>query len=356
MKMRCAFLVLPAGLVLLLAGPGGAAAGGGDKDKPVKVPANPVDPALVEVRFTNGSVVVMNMLQDKIEIVTEYGKLTVPPRDIRSIEFGVHATDEEIRKLNEAIKHLGSTSHQERETAVEDLVAMGPLAYLRLQKEVGATDLEVSRRAESTLKAIRARYPTRLLRARDEDVVRTGKFSIVGRITTPTLKAKADDFGDLDLRPARLLAIRWLSADTRKEVVVDAPSFGGPGNNKWMATGVKVEAGVGLKITASGQVDLLPQQPGQRICGPDGNGGGGGFGGKGRIFQPNGGQPGGELLGRIGDSGIVFLIGSRHTMTPKTGGQLHLMIAQSPWGCPSSGEYRVTVASGPLMDDHDADD
>jgi hypothetical protein len=356
MNTRCALLVLPAGLVLLFAGHVGGGAGGADKDKPVKGPANSVDPALVEVRFTNGSVVVMNMLQDKIEIVTDYGKLTVPPRDIRSIEFGIHATEEEKLKLSDAIKHLGSTSHQERESAVEDLVAMGPIAYLRLQKEVASTDLEVSRRAESTLKAIRNKYPSRLLRVREEDVVRTGKFSIVGRITTPTLKAKTDDFGDLDLRPARLLAIRWLAADTRKELAVDAAAFGGPGNNKWMATGVKVEANVGLKITATGQVDLLPQQPGQRLCGPDGNSGGGAFGGKGRFFQPNNGQAGGELLGRIGDTGMVFFVGSRHTLTPKTGGQLHLMIAQSPWGCPSSGEYRVTVASGPLMDDHDADD
>jgi len=36
MKMRCALLVLPAGLVLLLAGHVDGGAGGADKDKPVK--------------------------------------------------------------------------------------------------------------------------------------------------------------------------------------------------------------------------------------------------------------------------------------------------------------------------------
>jgi hypothetical protein len=352
MKMCCAFTVLPAGLVLLLAGH----VGGGDKDKPFKGPLNPVAPGLVEVRFTNGSVVVMNMLQDKIEIVTEYGKLTVPPRDIRNIEFGFHATEEEKRKLDESIEHLGSKSHEERAAAVIDLVAMGPLAYLRLQRATASKDLEVSRRAEAALKTVRDKYPPRLLRVREDDVVRTGKFSIVGRIITPTLKAKADEFGDHELRPSRLLAIRWLAADTRKEVVVDAASHGGPGNAKWMATGVRLEPQVGVRITATGQVDLLPQQAGQRMCGPDGNNGGNGFG-KGRWqMNNNNGQAGGELLGRIGDTGPVFFIGSRHTMTPRTGGQLHLMIAQSPWGCPSTGEYRVTVVAGPMMDDNDSDE
>jgi hypothetical protein len=349
MKLRGAFLLVPAGLVLMLVG---QVAGGG-KDQPIKGPVNPVAPGVVEVRFTNGSVVVMTMLQDKIDIVTEYGNLTVPPRDIRNIEFGIHATDEEKRKVEKAIDQLGSKIHAERDTAVADLIAMGPLAFLRLQSAMTSKDLEVSRRAESTLKAIREKYPPRLLRAREDDVVRTGKFSIVGRIITPTLRAKADDFGDLDLRPARLLAIRWLGGDTKKEVVVDAPNYGGPGNAKWMATGIKLEPHVGVRLTATGQVDLLPQQPGQRMCGPDGNNGGNGLGRRG--FQVNNGQQGGELYGRI-DNGPAFLIGSRYTLTPKTGGQLHLMIAQSPWGCPTTGEYRVTVAAGPLMDDGESDD
>ncbi len=381
MTMRCAYLLLPAGLFLMLAGQVGGQAGG-DKEKkagvfPKKIapppapsggagggkeiavagPANSPPPGMVEVRFTNGSVVIMTLLQDKIDIVTEYGRLTVPPRDIRSIEFGFHATEEDQRKLDEAIQHLGSTVHAERETAVQELVALGPLAFLRLHSTVKSKDLEVSRRAESALKTIREKYPARLLRTREDDVVRTGKFNIVGRIITPSLKAKADDFGDLELRPARLLAIRWFSGDTKKEVVVDAGTYGGPGNNKWMATGVRLEPHVGVRLTATGQVDLLPQQGGQRVCGPDGAGGMA-MGNKGvRFFNPNnGGQIGGELMGRVGDSGPMFFIGSRHTLTPKTGGQLFLMIQQSPWGCPSAGEYRVTVASGPLMDDGETED
>jgi hypothetical protein len=357
MKMHRTLLFVLAGLILLNTGDQSGA--GGDKDKGLKTPMSPAAPAAtgqVEVRFTNGSVVVMTMLQDRFEIVTDYGKLSVPPRDIRSIEFGLHPTDEERRKIEQAIGNLGSSAHDERDTAVQDLIALGPLAYLRLQKAVTSTEPEVTRRAEAALKAIREKYSARLLRTREEDTVRTAKFSIVGRIVTPTFKARADDFGDLELKPGRLLAVRWLSADTKKEVVVDAATYGGPGNAKWLATGIRIEPHVGTRITATGQVDLLPQQGGQRLCGPDGNAGGAMMGGKARFFNPNNGQQGGELLGRIGETGPIVFIGSRHTLTAKTGGQLYLMIAQSPWGCPSTGEYRVTVASGLLFDDADADD
>ncbi len=372
MRICCACVFVPVALALAL----NSAATGGDKKevekkttevkkgegpgrtKGAKTPVNPPvlltapgAPGQVEVRFSNGSVVMMNLLQDRIEVVTDYGKLLVPAADIRAIDFGVHASPTEKRKLDEAIERLGSASHAERETAQQELVAMGPLAYLKVLAAGKSKDLEVARRAEAAVKAIREKYPARLLRTREDDVVRTHKFNIVGRISTPTFKAKADDFGELDLRPSRMLAIRWLAGDTKRLVTVDASQYGLPNNQKWMATGIRLDPHVGVRITATGQVNLLQNGGGQGMCGPDGLGGM--AMGRGRMF--GNGQTGGELMGRIGDSGQMFYIGARHTMTPKTAGQLFLLIQPSPWGQIPTGEYRVTVATGPLMDDAEGD-
>ena len=43
--------------------------------------------------------------------------------------------------------------------------------------------------------------------------------TIVGRITTPSLKARAEDFGELELRPGRLLTLHCLTGDERKEIL-----------------------------------------------------------------------------------------------------------------------------------------
>src|SRR5437868_7550238 len=40
---------------------------------------------LAEVRFTDGSIVRMIVLQESLEVVTKYGKLTIPANDIRKI-------------------------------------------------------------------------------------------------------------------------------------------------------------------------------------------------------------------------------------------------------------------------------
>src|SRR5205085_833885 len=128
---------------------------------------------------------------------------------------------------------------------------------------------------------------------------------------------------------------------------------------QWLDTGIRVGPNLGLKITAKGQVDLWPQQAGQYVVGPDGQGAGmaGGVARvNGRLMAlGGGGGVGGELLGRIGEKGKQFVIGSRYTQTPKREGKLYLRIAPSPWGA-SAGEYQVTVATGPYGDDMDDDD
>src|SRR5947209_4086833 len=61
-----------------------------------------------EVRFTDDSIVRMSILQDKLDIVTKYGKLTVPIADIIKIDFGVHVPPDLEKKISQAIQDLGS--------------------------------------------------------------------------------------------------------------------------------------------------------------------------------------------------------------------------------------------------------
>src|SRR5437763_16364484 len=71
-------------LTILLAAGNSLAQEKGDKTVPIaKAPTSNI-----EVRFADGSVVKMALLESKVEIATRYGKLSVPVEDIRRIEFG----------------------------------------------------------------------------------------------------------------------------------------------------------------------------------------------------------------------------------------------------------------------------
>ena len=86
------------------------------------------------------------------------------------------------------------------------------------------------------------------------------------------MKAKAENFGELDLQLTKLRGIRWLNAAQELDVTIDAAKFGNQG--QWMDTNFEVRDGMRLHIDASGNVNLFPQNAGF-VCGPGGilNGG-----------------------------------------------------------------------------------
>jgi hypothetical protein len=317
--------------------------------------AAPVEPAgkQVEVRFANGSTVLMVLLQDNLEIITEFGKLKIPPAEIRAIDFGVHLPDAARTQINRALQQLGSSVFKEREAAMKQLVDLGPQAYLALYQASHGKDQETVKRAQTAMKTIAQKVPARLLRLREEDRIRTTKFTIVGRIVTPTIKARAEYFGDLSLRPSQLLSIHWLEGAGATEVVVDATKYGSS-NDQWMDTGIALQPHLKVKITASGQVDIAPQQGGQYISGPGGLGQEVGlpirFGGRNQV-----GARYGALVGRIGETGTPFVIGELYHNMPVAEGKLYLHITPGPWpgqGA-STGSYRVKISTGPGAEDNE---
>jgi hypothetical protein len=309
-----------------------------------KPPADSLQGTEVEVRFVNGSTVLMTLLQERIEVLTPYGKLSVPPQDIRRIEFGVHPTEEVELRIIKALEALSSRAYRQRELAVKELVTLGPQAYLALKRAATTTkDGEAAKRIEIALNRIAQKFPARMLRVKEDDVIHTVKFIIVGRVINPGLRARAEYFGDLNVRPGELLTLRSLRGSGEAELTVDAGLYGSA-PNQWLDTGVQVEAHLSLRVVASGQVDLWPQQAGQYMANPDGMPGAVPAGARGRTGPSA--TAGGTLLGRIGEAGTPFVLGERYARVPHQDGKLYLHIVPSPWNCPSTGSFRVQVSVG----------
>jgi hypothetical protein len=347
-------LILPALALALTAIVPPQARTGGDRSKaPQPGSSGSAVGREVEVRFANGSNVLMTLVQERIEVTTDFGKLSVPAKDIRHIDFGLHLDDATRRKIDAALDRLADPNYRQREAAVQELVRLGPRAYLAVRRAARSKDGEAGKRAEMALKRINQKVPARLLPTREEDRIRTSKFTIIGRISTPAIRARAEYFGELDLKPGQMLSMRWLQGAGETEVAVDAARYGS-GPDQWLDTGIKVEAHTGLKVLASGQVDLWPQQPGQYLAGPEGmQGGGGAVVVNNRVVRVAGAQSGGALMGRVGAGGTPFYIGPRTRQTPAQGGNLYLHIVPSPWGNASTGTYTVRVTVGPGAEEED---
>src|SRR5262249_15606201 len=102
--------------------------------------------------------------------------------------------------------------------------------------------------------------------------------------------------------------------------------------NQWMETAITLERGAPLKVTASGQVDLWPAEPGQYMTTAKGYGNA-----RPPAFSA------GSLVGKVGENGTPFLIGDRYDGKAAATGKLYRHVIPSQWGNASTGTYEVKV-------------
>ncbi len=289
-------------------------------------------PNLAEVRFGDGSVVRMTILQDDLEVQTKYGKLTIPLAEVRRVEFGLHVPPDVNQQINQSIKRLASEVYKERDVASKDLMQVGHFAYPSLQRASKSGDMEVAYRAAGLIKQLSERVAPELLKIRDEDVIHTAEFPIIGKITSQSLKAHSPHFGEVSLKFSELRSMHMRQHGGRQDLIVDAGKYGSS-LDQWCDTGVTVDTQQRLVITVEGQVDLWPQGPGQYMAAPKGYN----TAGKGGQFMA------GALIGKVGENGKAFFIGERYDSVVTEEGRLFVLIVPSPWNNASTGQYRVRI-------------
>jgi hypothetical protein len=322
--------LIPATLAVALSSPvlGAAQEAAGTKDPKAHI---------AEVRFADGSIVRMTMLQDQLDVMTRYGKLSIPIGDIRRIEFGMHMPGGMGEQIAASIRQLGSDVYRDREGAGKELLQAGHWACPSLHKACKSTDPETAQRAGQILKQISEKTSPELLRLKEDDVIHTNEFTVVGKIASPTLKAQSPHFGDVSLKLCDLRALHVRQQCNTGEWVVDAGKYGCE-PNQWLETNVTVDPSMRLVVVVNGQIDLWPQTPGQYLASPKGYN----AVGKGGPFMA------GSLIGRVGESGKPFLIGERFESAVGEEGKLYLHIVPSPWNAPSIGSYHVRIHTDPI--------
>lgn len=290
-------------------------------------------PISADIRLGDGSLVRTRLLDDTLDVMTKYGKLSIPFREIYRIDVGLHVMPEKQQEIVQAIAALGSAVYREREDATCLLADAGPVAYSFLKKVRTTTNPEATKRIEALLKRLETTFPREILLRKEVDVVHAKEFKMVGRILLPALKCYSMHLGNLALSPAELrtIHVRTTAAGTH-DLAVNAATHGSEAG-QWLETGLFVDEYSHLVVTAEGKVDLHPQLPGGYMSTPKGYT----CVGKDSTFMA------GSLIGRIGEKGKPFLISERYEETRREEGTLYLHIVPSPWNNASVGTYRVLV-------------
>jgi hypothetical protein len=169
-------------------------------------------PAVIEVRYIDGSTMKLTLLEERIEFNTPYGKLFIPVRDVQRIDVAFRIPDEVARRIEAAIADLGQTDFRRREAASAELLELRARAYPVLQKAEKSRDAEVARRARDLLEKIREEVPAEQLEFPPDDVIHTAGSKNSGRIASDKIKVHTFQFGDQQLKLADVRELRSPSA------------------------------------------------------------------------------------------------------------------------------------------------
>jgi len=287
------------------------------------------DPNHVQVHFRDGSHLKMVLLVESIEMMTKYGKVSVPIIDMRRIDFGLRIPSATLTRAESAMALLNDPKRGD--AAKNDLLQSGEFA-VPLLRQAARRPHAVSERA--LLEELKQRLPSDQFEARLYDTIHAAEFPVTGRVEAAAFKAKSPYFGDVLLRLDEVRTIRWLAAPERDELVVDAAKHGTM-SQLWLDTGIDL-SGESVRIIASGMIDLYPLggEKGVYMATPNGNA---------RVGRQTA-FPAGALIGRIGNDGKPFLVGERYEGTPARG-RLYLRIEIGPWQVQPLGSYTVRVTT-----------
>jgi len=178
---------------------------------------------LLEAQCTDGSLVKLAILDERLLLKTRYGELSIPTADVLRIDFATRIPDDVQRRIDAAIAQLASAEFQTREDASAELFAYQEWAYGALLRAQESPDLEVVHRAEQLLAKLRETIGEERLEIREQDVVYTDDSKIAGTIMAESLKVRTAQFGDQQLKLADLRTVAYPGAiePSSKEVVPD---------------------------------------------------------------------------------------------------------------------------------------
>ena len=315
-------------------------------------PAAPVDPKVIRIHLMDGSVISGELTIEEITVETDFGKLIVPITSINSFKPGLDSYPHLADSVNGLIEKLGSDDYQTREQAHKDLGKMGLKVKMELERFKNDENAERKRHVEQILKEFESlaeeqadgddeeAAPVEPVWLRDDTVV-TNRFTAIGKIEPKSFTMNSK-YGPLTVK---LADVRMMDRESgAKETVRRKLSV--PGSNLVQAgfknSGVRVEAGDKITITADGSIVMSPWGSNMN-SGPDG--------GQNYVWYVNNKIPGGALMAKIGSSGEEFKVGSKHSFVAKRSGVLQFAIAMqaqyAQQGYSYPGQYNVKVRVDP---------
>jgi len=314
---------------------------------------NAQDKNQAEVRITlrDGSLFNGSTNLPTVDLVTKYGKLTIPFASVSYIEVGITPDKANESKIIDLISKLSNESIDIRKAAYEELIqknvgaipVISNYIYSEKYQPVSFTEFTV----DGALTELKGKYSIDD-NFNEEDIISIDyQYLMGGTYSFKSIDLKTE-FGTLAIPKDKMKKIEVIyipgSESAAKSYILQASKhISGNTSGGWLKTGIMVKKGQTLNFIASGEVVLQSLSGGK--YNPDGVAGTASnyeyddysYGSTGTYPQY------GNLVYKVGENATALKAGSKCSRVADGNGYLYISIYETVYNSANTGSYNVKV-------------
>ncbi|MBL1233787.1 MAG: hypothetical protein COA31_013790 [Flavobacteriales bacterium] len=296
----------------------------------------------------DGNIVTGTTKVSNVLLITDYGKLDIPIKNVSSISLGIHPDNSLKNTIVNLAKQLQSAIEDNRKKAYDQLVNLKisaiPVIEEVLYSETQETPIHYDYSLTTALSELKAIHSVGNSYSTKDIITIDYEYSMGGKYDFSTVSLKTE-YGDLTIPREKIEKIDILyidaSADSKTFKLMASTHISSNQNGGWLKTGIVVKPGQNISMTASGEVVLASlSNNAYKSDGSVKNSSSDDF----NTNSSTSTSPAyGNVVFKIGDSGTVTKAGAKYNGKASAAGMLYISIYETVYNASNTGFYVTNV-------------
>lgn len=304
------------------------------------------------VSLRDGSIMTGTASISNINLVTLWGKLEIPVKNINQIFFGISPDNTQKEKIKSLVTDLNNSTEDIRKKAYESLVALSINCIPVLEEVINSASYipptSEDYTADMALGELKAIYNYDESSVGDDIIVTDNSYRIGGTYNIKSIALKTE-YGNLEIARDKITSIDvfYKGGDVSESSFTLSANkhISGNTNGGWLKTSIYVKSGQKISITASGEITLASLS-GYKYT-PDGKSSAANadydYESDYTASTATAYPTYGNVVFKIGDKGTMLKAGASYKGVVSGTGYLYLSIYETVYNASNTGTYLVRV-------------
>lgn len=312
-------------------------------------------PVELSLKLRDGSNVSGTSTMADINLVTDYGKLIIPTKNVTSIQVGIPTDKASYDKAKGFLGQLSNSSEDIRRSAYEEIIKIGikaiPAVSDFISDPKNTYEYMGDYTPDNALNELKANANVDDFTDGKDIIDIDGVYTIGGVYEFSKIEVKTE-YGNLSIPKEKIKSIdvMYINGDGSNEFtfkLLASKNISSNNNGGWLKTGIKLKSGQHFQVSATGEV-VLASLSNQKYK-PDGSyetaTGEKYPSSTGDEYSSTTTYPAyGNVVYKIGESTTTAMkAGAKFSGTASSAGMLYLAIYETVYNASNTGAYNVKV-------------